>query len=175
MSSAKKLRAALAAVPVGQPCTGAAVGALYAAGHATLKGSCGGATAQEVLQLREALSQQGVPGACMPVLAWLAAGLRSSLPSAAVQQAHEMACLLLMVTAGVTGSDLLPLTGDRGVASARGQCMASRTLRELGSSTGGLPSTRTPPAHTLIILCLARSSVQQCMVPCAVGRQQQRT
>jgi hypothetical protein len=45
----------------------------------------------------DACVEQQLPGACMPVLAWLAAGLRSGLPPAATQQAHAMACALLGV------------------------------------------------------------------------------
>jgi hypothetical protein len=39
--------------------------------------------------------------AILPVLAWLAAGLRSRLPPAATQQAHELTCALLGVVSRV--------------------------------------------------------------------------
>jgi hypothetical protein len=45
----------------------------------------------------EAVGIQRLPAACMPVLAWLAAGLGSGLPPAAQQQALDLVSVLLGV------------------------------------------------------------------------------
>jgi hypothetical protein len=92
MSCVRQLQAAIAAVPLSQPCTAAAVEALYAAGHAAARQlSPVHFHPRPSASSQETCIQQQVPGACMPVLAWLAAGLRSGLPTAATYKAHEMA------------------------------------------------------------------------------------
>jgi hypothetical protein len=111
MSCISKLAAALAAVPVDQSCTATAVAALYVSGHAAARQISPGlpdAMYNESYdqKLRPAALQQHLPRACMPVLAWLAAGLSSGLPPAASQQAHEMACVLLGVVALVVPPSL---------------------------------------------------------------------
>jgi hypothetical protein len=102
MSRVAKLKAALAAVPADQPCTPAAVKALHTAGHAAAQHIAAiSQTPQASFEVLDDCVEQGVPGACMPVLAWLAAGLRSGLPPAATQQAYAMACALLGVVTAV--------------------------------------------------------------------------
>jgi hypothetical protein len=81
-----------------------------------------------------ACAEQKVPGACLPVLGWLAAGLRSGLPPAATQQAHEMACMLLGVVARVLPDSLqLQLVGGGAPSTAMKQKI-SCTLQQLGNT-----------------------------------------
>jgi hypothetical protein len=117
MDCVKNLKAALNAVPVDTSCTAAAVAALFVSGHAAARQISPGlpdAMYNEAYneELREAAAQQQLPGACMPVLAWLASGLSSGLPPAASVQAHEMACVLLGVVALVLPPSLDPQSTD---------------------------------------------------------------
>jgi hypothetical protein len=133
MSCVEKLRAALAAVPVGEPCTAAAVGALYEAGYeASQQLSPNNRRQVPVEDVRETCSQQAVPGACMPVLAWLAAGLRSDLPSSATQQAHGMACALLGVVSRVLSDTALRELGKPGGPDPQVMHTAKGALEQLG-------------------------------------------
>lgn len=94
----QRLRQALAAAPVAEPCTAAAVDTLYTAAYAAARQ----VSPAERLQLpdeelEEACVQEQVPAACMPVLAWLAQGLSGELPLASTKQAYNLACALLGV------------------------------------------------------------------------------
>lgn len=107
MSSVTKLKAALAAVPVGRPCTAAAVGALHEAGTAAAQQLTDADTdRQKLLDHMKTCLKQRLPLACLPVLTWLAAGLSSGLPPAATQQAYETACALLGVMGLVLSHDM---------------------------------------------------------------------
>jgi hypothetical protein len=102
MDCVKKLKAALAAVPVSQPCTAAAVAALSVGAHDAAERlvpwlSQTPATDGSFSDVAEACASQQLPAACMPVLAWLADGLRSGLPAATQQQALNVASVLLGV------------------------------------------------------------------------------
>jgi hypothetical protein len=98
MARLERLRLALAAAPLGQPCTADAVGVLYTAAYAAARQV---APAERLLhpldELEEACVQEQVPSACLPVLAWLAEGLSSGLPPDFSRQAYDMACALLGV------------------------------------------------------------------------------
>jgi hypothetical protein len=138
MSAINRLKTALAAVPLKEPCSATAVAALHAAGAAafrTLTGvDCRGEPATELLN---ACAQQAVPGACMPVLAWLAAGLRSSLPPAATQQAHEMACALLRLVSQAVPSETqkeLEKLGPQEEPSPHLKRTATGYLKQLGTT-----------------------------------------
>lgn len=143
MSCVEKLRSALAAVPVDQACTGAAVGALFTAGHVAARDITNdvGKTPQEMRLLREACTQQQLPGACMPVLAWLASGLRSGLPATATQQAHEMACWLLKVV-----TRALPDIIERSEAPYPESACTLQQLGDPGASRPSLTSQHSSPS-----------------------------
>jgi hypothetical protein len=153
MISVERLQAALAAVPVNQSCTGGAVGTLFTAGRAAAQQIANGSTtAQEQMQVRKACCQQQLPGACMPVLAWLAAGLRSGLSATATQQAHEMACVLLWVVSRSMPDDVESSQGNVG------QHETALILQQLGTPGGcscAFASTRcvsmyaAPPVYFL--------------------------
>jgi hypothetical protein len=84
-------------------------------------------------QLVDACAQQGVPGACMPVLAWLAAGLRSGLPPVATQQAHELACALLGVVTAVLPHTLKQQLGLQQDPNPQVRGKAVLLLEQLGT------------------------------------------
>jgi hypothetical protein len=152
MECVKKLKAALAAVPVSQPCTAATVTALSVGAHDAaqqLVPLLSSAPLNYLLDsaVAEACSWQQLPAACMPVLAWLAAGLRSGLPAAAQRQAQEVACVLLgvlsLVVPGSLGGRLYqdPGTAARQSAEAAGL----RLLQTLGAF-GACCRPRVPAA-----------------------------
>lgn len=143
MACVKHLRAALAAVPVAKPCTAAAVAALHVTGHAvapqlfpwTSPGLRAVARTHAPGELQYACVQQQLPGACMPVLAWLTDGLSSGLPAAASQQALEVACVLLAVVSLVVPADLDQMFwGDAPPLSQNIQRAAVRLLQQLGAT-----------------------------------------
>jgi hypothetical protein len=107
----RKLKDALAAVPVSQPCTAAAVAALSIGAHDLAEAFHPLFSVTTPLRLNssravDACAWQQLPSACMPVLAWLADGLGSGLPPAAQQQALYMMCLLLLVVSLVVPTSL---------------------------------------------------------------------
>jgi hypothetical protein len=128
MSSIKKLKAALAAVPVGELCTPAAVEALYDAGHAILR-----QLSPSDKDPVDECGQQQLPGACMPVLVWLAAGLRSGLSPAATKQAHEMACSLLGVVSRVFPEAVLGKLATHGGPSPQDRITSQEAIKQLGT------------------------------------------
>jgi hypothetical protein len=137
MSCVARLQAALAAVPVQQPCTAAAVGAASIAGaDAAAEVAAPDRTQPAVLQAVEACRHQGVPGACMPVLAWLAAGLRKGLPPAATEEAHNLACSLLGVVCGVLPRILQVQMGAVPLPNPQVPAGAVRLLEQLGPAGG---------------------------------------
>jgi hypothetical protein len=69
----------------------------------------------------------------MPVLTWLAAGLRSGLPPSATQQAHEMACALLGVVSGVLSKTALHELGTPGKPNPQVIFTAKQALEQLGA------------------------------------------
>jgi hypothetical protein len=135
MTTVKKLKAALAAVPLQEPCTAGAVDALHTAGAAAFRILTGeDLHSKAAAQLLDACAHQGLPGACMPVLTWLAAGLRSGLPPAATQQAHEMACALLWVVSQVVSFETQQALAAQEVPSAHIKRTATGYLRHLGTT-----------------------------------------
>lgn len=135
MTTVKKLKAALAAVPLQEPCTAGAVDALHTAGAAAFRILTGeDLHSKAAAQLLDACAHQGLPGACMPVLTWLAAGLRSGLPSGATQQAHEMACALLGVVTSVLPDQMMHALGTQPVLSPHIMQAAAGMLAQLGSA-----------------------------------------
>jgi hypothetical protein len=126
-----KLKAALAAVPATQPCTPAAVKALHTAGHGAAQhiAAVRRTPLASVQVLADCLTEE-VPGACMPVLAWLAAGLCTGLPPAATQQAYEMACALMGVVTA-----MLP-DRTRNEMGGTDRAAVGHLLQQLGK-TGG--------------------------------------
>jgi hypothetical protein len=98
MAPLERLRLALAAAPVGQPCTAEAVDTLYTAAYAAVRQVAPlDRSLLPPVDIQEASVQEHVPTACMPVLGWLANGLSSGLPPAATKQAYELACAMLGV------------------------------------------------------------------------------
>jgi hypothetical protein len=134
MKCVKKLKAALAAVPVSsQPCTAAAVATLFVgtrdARQQLVPVLSQTAIMQPVSDMAEEVASQQLPGACMPVLAWLEAGLRSGLPAPARQQALDLASVLLgVVTLAIPGSLLQPLV----LGAAGAKELATRGWQQLG-------------------------------------------
>jgi hypothetical protein len=127
----------MAAVPVSRPCTAEAIETLYVAGRAAalqLSPALPAAKASEKLQ--QACTEQQLPGACMPVLAWLAAGLSSGLPPTAQQQAHEMACALLGVVSLVVPGSLQTDLWVKYPIRQNDQTKAERLLQQLGANIG---------------------------------------
>jgi hypothetical protein len=172
MECITKLQAALAAVPVSQqPCT-AAVRALHVAGHAAARQifpAMYAGVELEAPQMQQACSQQQLPGACMPVLAWLVTGLSSGLPLAASQQAHEMVCVLLGVVSVVVPKSVRhelwgPFTHG-GTCSQSVKDEAVRLLQQLGADTG---ACLTPGSLTRHV----QPSVEACAVRAECGTQQ---
>jgi hypothetical protein len=158
MSCVKKLKAALAAVPVGEPCTAAAVEVIYVSAHAASRQLSPTDRRQAPADnLVEACAQQQLPRACMPVLAWLAAGLRSGLPPAATEQAHELACALLEVASRVLPDAALQNLSTSGAASSRSTSAAQKAVQKLGSfgrllpecDREGLPDLNSACAHVV--------------------------
>lgn len=135
MSTVCRLRAALAAVPVQHPCTAEAVQALHAEGSAPAR-TLVDVNRQDADESRvlDTSIQQAVPGACMPVLTWLAAGLRSGMSLSATQQAHEMACLLLGVVSRVLFHDVQVALAHQEVPDPHLKRVATGYLRQLGST-----------------------------------------
>jgi hypothetical protein len=68
----------------------------------------------------------------MPVLAWLAAGLRSGLLPAATQQAHQLACALLEVVVGVLPADFRHAMDTQQDLTPQLKREANRLLKQLG-------------------------------------------
>jgi hypothetical protein len=87
-------------------------------------------------QLQEAAAHMQLPRACMPVLAWLAAGLSSGLPPVATQQAHEMTCALIGVMVLVVPMSMEARLLDDESGSQEVQREVLHMLRQLGSTTG---------------------------------------
>jgi hypothetical protein len=132
MELVRKLKAALAAVPVSQPCTAAAVAALSIGAHDLAEELQHMFSVRTPLQFEsspvvDACAWQQLPSACMPVLAWLADGLDSGLPPAAQQQALYMSCFLLMVV-----SLVIPISLEARVRQ-REQSAKGTALRLLGT------------------------------------------
>jgi hypothetical protein len=69
----------------------------------------------------------------LPVLAWLAAGLRSGLPPAATQQAHELACALLGVMTQVLHDGVVQLLMNDPLPDKPLVTSVQRAVEPLGS------------------------------------------
>jgi hypothetical protein len=149
MQPISQLGAALAAVPVAQPCTAAAVRALHVEGHAAARQLAPamylGMPAVAFMELQEACTRQQLPGACMPVLAWLADGLSSGLPAATSLQAHDMVCVLLGVVSLVVPSRLQTKLWDDAGCDQQTLDKAVRLLQQLGGNLGACLTNKALP------------------------------
>jgi hypothetical protein len=146
MSCVKTLKAALAAAPVDKPCTDEAVAVLFEAGYdASQQLSPKNPATPPAVDLTEACAQEGVPGACMPVLAWLAAGLRNSLSPDGIELAHEMACALLGVVSRVFSEGTLQKLEVPGGPGPRILHTVKRAVKQL-APFGKLLLPSTSPA-----------------------------
>jgi hypothetical protein len=140
-----KLKAALAAVPVSQPCTAAAVAALAIGAHDVAQAIGPVFSVTSPLQLVssatvDACAWQQLPAACMPVLTWLADGLSSGLPPAAQQQAVYIACLLLVVVSLVVPDSLEARVRQRDQTAKGTALRLLQTLGAFGAWLAGLRS-----------------------------------
>jgi hypothetical protein len=95
----------------------------------------------------EAVGIQRLPAACMPVLAWLAAGLRSGLPPAAHQQALEMTSMLLGVVSLVVPDSVKkrvwgPMYTPPVLAAEAEALALMQTLGTLGGWCTGRPGSK---------------------------------
>jgi hypothetical protein len=84
----------------------------------------------------------------MPVLVWLAIGLRSGLPPAATEKAHEMACALLGVVSAVLPDEMTQaLAQQQHFSQPDIMQTASSMVAQLGSVGKGTNSFAGTQAH----------------------------
>jgi hypothetical protein len=169
MASLNDFSRALASVPVSQPCTAAAVRALHfrvlAAAQQLFPELSPGlrlvAGAAEFGILREACAQQQLPGACLPVLAWLGDGLSSSsLAPAVSQQAVEVACMLLGAVSLAPGK--LEVQLSSGSLPPHVVQETARLLQQLGAF--GTWYTQVHHAHISSLLLSSKGPLAQVLV-----------
>jgi hypothetical protein len=166
MECVKKLKAALAAVPVSQPCTPADVAKLSAGARdasqqlflmlSLTSPSLLMPTQPLITAVAEGCSWQQLPSACTPVLAWLADGLCSGLPAADHQEAYEMACLLLgVVSLVIPGSLEGRLFEENEATRQSARAAASRLVHTLGAF--GASYNSDSKGLSSLLLCTASS------------------